>query len=121
MLSLGSLACVAIGGAAGGLGRWGLKQWPGGHLGTWVANMLACALLGALNAATPSSSLLFLLAGTGGAGALSTWSTLAAEWGALLTGRHYRSLGAEVIASLAGGLAAAALGGWAAGALLPAL
>lgn len=114
MLSLGALVGVALGSSMGGFVRWCLKQWPGGHGGTWLANMVACALLGAVSAAH-TSPMVFFIVGTGGAGALSTWSTLAAEWGALYRDHRWARLAGEAAASIVGGLAAASLGGWAAG------
>lgn len=93
---MGALAvlAVALGGALGALGRWGITllaeryrrdreqlgvPWP-----TFAANMLACALVGVIAAAFGGPGpgpghVLYLLLATGMGGALSTLSTLALE------------------------------------------
>lgn len=71
---------VAAGGAVGASIRWGLLEalhadagWP-----TWtlLANLVGCAVLGALRGRRRSTTLLL---GTGLAGGLTTFSTLAYE------------------------------------------
>ncbi|MEJ4100795.1 CrcB family protein [Corynebacterium mastitidis] len=82
---MATLAAVSAGAFLGGAGRSALSRYPGGWRGTWCANALACAIL-ALN--LHAGGLLAAACGTGLAGALSTWSTLASELGrALRTGR----------------------------------
>lgn len=82
---IATFAAVAAGAFLGGAGRYALGRYPGGWRGTWCANALACAILAlSLHAGGPIAA----ACGTGLAGALSTWSTLAAELGrALRTGR----------------------------------
>lgn len=109
----GALAAVALGGFLGGLARWGLSRAPGGLAGTWLANVTASAVLGA---AAGLSGLWPLCVGTGFAGALSTWSTLAKEIGQMLTARQVaKACGYAAATALAGVLAA--LGGLALGSL----
>lgn len=70
---------VFLGGAIGGVGRLFLSRTLPPLWGTFVANMLACALLGWATSHTIAPMFL----GAGLAGALSTWSTLAKEVGTL--------------------------------------
>ncbi len=97
-----AVPAVAVGGFLGGLGRWALGRWPGGRPGTWGANMVACMVLGV---ALGGPGLVPLAAGTGFAGALSTWSTLARELGELARVKRWRTfwtyLGATVIFGIA--------------------
>ena len=71
---------VFVGGAIGGLLRYGCTRWLGSRGGVLVANLVACYVLGL------STLLSFhpALVATGLAGALSTWSTLAKETGLLI-------------------------------------
>ncbi|WP_245974879.1 FluC/FEX family fluoride channel [Corynebacterium alimapuense] len=78
---------VGAGGFLGGIGRWTLGRWPGGLRGTYTANIAAVTIF-ALALSGPN--LLVLALGTGFAGALSTWSTLAKEIGQLIKSRSYR-------------------------------
>ncbi|MBZ8178192.1 hypothetical protein GSS88_10395 [Corynebacterium sp. 3HC-13] len=109
MITTLAIICVAIGGALGGIVRWLLKKYPGGYLGTFIANMAACALLGWAST-KPTSSFLFVTLGTGIAGALSTWSTLAAELGQLWQHRKYPHLAGYLLASVVGGMGLALVG-----------
>lgn len=111
------LLAAFVGGAAGGLARWGLSDWlgSGAHTGDWpwgtfVANVLGALLLGAVAASLlhhPDRRHLRVgqLLGPGLCGALTTFSTLQIEVvrlvddGHLLTGVGY--LGASVAAGLA--------------------
>ncbi|WPF65736.1 MULTISPECIES: CrcB family protein [unclassified Corynebacterium] len=81
MISL--FLAVSVGGFFGGAGRYLLGRYPGGWRGTWCANVLACIIL-ALS--LHHGGLMAAAWGTGVAGALSTWSTLAAEVGRALVG-----------------------------------
>ncbi|MCS6712187.1 CrcB family protein [Brachybacterium sp. EF45031] len=104
MLELGLALCVALGGALGALGRWGIGELlaalrpptprlvpgeegraPGVAVtmpwGTFAANVLACFLFGVVMAllgspTTTIGQLSFALLGTGICGALSTFSTM---------------------------------------------
>ncbi|QGU05445.1 FluC/FEX family fluoride channel [Corynebacterium comes] len=102
-----SLLAVGVGGFLGGVARWALTLWPGGLRGTFAANLLATAVLGAVIGVVGHGSLLYLALGTGFAGALSTWSTLSRELGQLLKERRYRLLAGYASATLTAGLAMA--------------
>ncbi|GAB2517256.1 Putative fluoride ion transporter CrcB [Corynebacterium atrinae] len=102
-----ALLLVAAGGFLGGLGRWALSRWPGGLVGTWTANVLACVVVGAVVAKHDATGLLW---GTGFAGALSTWSTLARELGELVKRRRWRTVILYAAATLSAGLAGVGLG-----------
>ncbi len=100
-------------GLAGGLGavlRVVLTGAAGGPvLGTAAVNVVGAALLGLLVGAGADGDLLFVL-GVGGLGAFTTFSTWVAE-------AHERRSVLVLLAPLAAGLGAAALGRWV-GALL---
>lgn len=74
------MVVIFLGGMLGGLGRYFLSRLLPPLWGTWAANTLACACLG-ISTHYPSWHLVL---GVGIAGALSTWSTLAAELGGLI-------------------------------------
>ncbi|MBV7302751.1 CrcB family protein [Corynebacterium sp. TAE3-ERU2] len=80
---------LATGAFLGGMGR----AWLSTHLrspwGTLVANAAATFLLGVVFDA-PLADWLLLVLGTGIAGALSTWSTLAKEIAASLQDKNWR-------------------------------
>lgn len=80
---------VFVGAVLGGIGRLFLARRLPPLWGTFIANMLACALLGW----APNS----LLLAAGLAGALSTWSTLAKEVGSLPHRRGLPYLAATVL------------------------
>ena len=103
-MSLTAVLAVALGGFLGGVARWALAVWPGGLRGTFAANFLAVAVLGAVIGlgGVPALAL-----GTGFAGALSTWSTLAREIGQLLQARHLRLVAGYTSATLTAGVAVA--------------
>lgn len=104
---IGSVLAVISGAFFGGILRWVLGHRPGGTAGTWVANALGCTVLGfSAGLSTPVS----LLAGTGFAGALSTWSTLARELGQMLQQRRWAALTAYALATIAGGIGCVMLG-----------
>lgn len=100
---------VGLGGFLGGLVRGLLARWPGGLRGTFTANLVAAIILGAVIGA---GELVYLALGTGFAGALSTWSTLARELGQLLQERRWRLLAGYASATLTAGLAVAWLTRW---------
>lgn len=109
-LLLAALA-VAAGAFSGGTLRGILRHKPGGLGGTLTANLSACLVIGVVMGIWSADPSLWQLAlGTGFSGALSTWSTLAAELGGLLKNRAWRPLSGYLTATLAGGLAAAWFG-----------
>lgn len=99
------LLAVSIGGAAGGVSRYLLSVLP--H-GTHLANMTACAILGAATAIAPTSMIAAIIT-TGFAGALSTWSTLAKELGTHLKQSRRRAF-THCVLAVGTGLALYALG-----------
>ncbi|MEQ4300617.1 fluoride efflux transporter CrcB [Plantactinospora sp. B6F1] len=117
------VAVVALGGALGSAGRYGLAVlWPHAATGvpwaTLVTNLSGCALIGLLmrlvtTAATPHRLVRPFL-GTGILGGFTTFSTYAVESRALLAaGRPGVAVG-YLLGTLAGALAAVRLGIWAA-------
>ena len=108
------LGAVAAGGFLGGVARWALSHLNRGnrHAGTWAANVVGAAVLG-FSLAMPG--LWPLAAGTGFAGALSTWSTLAREIGQHLQARRWRDAARSVLLTGAVTVVAAHIGiayGW---------
>ena len=110
MTSWFNLAAIAIGGAAGSLCRYGVTlaaaAVPGGSnmLGTTIANVLGCALLGALSALGPHDSesieRLTLALRVGFLGSLTTFSTFAAESSTLAGGGRWGASATYVLANL---------------------
>ena len=69
-------AFLALAGAGAAL-RWlATDRWPGGHRGTLLVNVLGAFLLGLL-AGSDASAATLTVVGTGGLGALTTFSRLA--------------------------------------------
>lgn len=101
---IAAVLAVGLGGFLGGLLRGLLARWPGGLRGTFTANLVATVVLGGVLGA---GELLYLAVGTGFAGALSTWSTLARELGQLLKDRRWGLLAGYASATLTAGLAVA--------------
>jgi CrcB protein len=108
---------VALGGMAGAPLRYLVdvrvtaRFGPGFPVGTLVANVAACALLGLVaGLGLAASSPTYVLLGTGLAGAMSTYSTFAFEIVRLAEeGRIGRAVG-YAVASPVAGLAALLLG-----------
>lgn len=102
-------AAVAAGGFVGGVARWALVRLNGSyrHPGTWAANVVGSAVLG-FSLALPG--ILPLLVGTGFAGALSTWSTLARELGEHLKARHWAQAARSALSTAAVTVVAAYFG-----------
>ena len=71
-------AFLALAGAGAGL-RWlAADRWPGGHRGTLLVNVLGAFLLGLLVGCGASATTMTVV-GTGGLGALTTFSRLAQD------------------------------------------
>jgi fluoride exporter len=111
-----TVVLVLLGGAAGAPLRYladrTVQRRFGGRFpwGTWSVNVSGSFVLGTVLASGPDW--LVALAGTGFCGALTTFSTFGYETVRLAEeGRTVASAG-NVAVSLAGGLAAAALGWW---------
>ena len=104
-----ALAAVAAGGFVGGVCRWALSHLNSGtrHPGTWAANVVGSAVLG-FSLAMPG--MWPLAAGTGFAGALSTWSTLARELGQHLQARRWRQAAGSALITAAVTVVAAYVG-----------
>jgi CrcB protein len=113
------VAAIFAGGALGALARHGLAEWLG-HPGdggwpwaTFVANLIACALLGwlvtRLQERLPLSAYKRPLIGTGICGGLSTFSTLEFEIHDMLDSGHAGLALAYAGASIAVGFAVVAL------------
>ncbi len=112
------LLAVFLGGAVGGLARWGLSDWLGAGAGggdwpwgTLVANTLGAFVLGAvvvhLRAPRPR---VHALLGPGLCGALTTFSGLQLEVVRLLRDGHASTALAYLAVTLVTGLAAVRLG-----------
>lgn len=102
-----AIPAVFLGGALGGVTRWWISSALPPRKGTFTANAAASMVLGFTVAMGP---LWAVFVGTGFAGALSTWSTLAKEAGMLLKGRHYAQCLKYLLWTLAVGVAFAGLG-----------
>lgn len=111
------LVCIAVGGAAGALARYGLTGFvlrlTGGRFpwGTLAVNLLGSALMGvalaAIEAGRWSTNTRALLM-TGLLGAFTTFSTFSMEGLCLLRERHWAQAGAYLLGSCLAGVAAAA-------------
>lgn len=88
--------------ALGGMLRFLLSK-TGPYVETFIANMAACVVLAAVRDASP---LVMAAVGTGFAGALSTWSTLAKELGTLIRQRRWKMLLGYATATILGGMVA---------------
>lgn len=120
----GVLLAVATGGALGAAARYCLAlAWPtpagGFPWATLAANLLGCALLGALmqvlTARVAPHRLLRPFLGTGLLGGFTTFSTYAVETQDLLLAGRVPLAAGYVAGTLLGGLLAIHLGLWAAG------
>lgn len=110
-------ALVAAGGAAGSLvryaaGKLAAKRTGVARHGTLLVNLAGCFLLGLLAGldGAQSHQPVYLLAGTGFLGGLTTYSTWMSQLAALVRQRQYRAAAAYGAATLAGGLMTAAAG-----------
>lgn len=123
-MSAAAILLVAAGGAAGSLvryaaGKLAAARFGQGRHGTLLVNLTGAFALGLLYGIEwpAKHEALYLLAGTGFLGGLTTFSTLAAQLAELVRRREYRALCAYGIWTFAGGTLLAAAG-YAAGALL---
>lgn len=107
MSALAAALAVFLGGALGGVTRWALSHIPAPRVGTFAANVTAASVLG-FCAGAPA--LWPLAAGTGFAGALSTWSTLSKEIGQLINQREYADAARYAFLTALFGLAGAVFG-----------
>jgi CrcB protein len=108
---------VALGAAVGAPGRYLTDRWVQARhdsvfpWGTFAVNVVASFVLGIVGgAANGVSPAVAAVVGTGFCGALSTYSTFSYETLRLLENRARLYAVANVVLSLAAGLAAAALG-----------
>lgn len=97
---------VALGGAVGALGRYGVSEALTSPWATLLINLVGCLLLGLLVGARRDDLLLRAFAGTGVLGGFTTMSTFAVEADRLDAGQAV----AYVVASIVGGLALARSG-----------
>jgi fluoride exporter len=116
--SLPIAAAIAVGGGIGALARWATSiaatatlgaQWP---VGTLVANLAGCLLLGWLKPWSASGASLWLVAGlgVGFCGAYTTFSTFAVEAVALARASGPRAAAAYVALSVVGGVGCVLVG-----------
>lgn len=105
-----SLGFVCLGGALGGAVRYLLSVLLPRLVGTLVANSAACILAGIALQCFTTSSVAYAALAVGVAGAMSTWSTLAAELGQLLKENRYRTCVLYFCATMIGTTASLALG-----------
>lgn len=108
---------IALGGAVGAVARWATTllaagtlgpQWP---VGTFVANLLGCLLLGWLRPWSEGAAPAWLVAGLGigFCGAYTTFSTFALDAVALAREQGVRAAGLYVAFSVVGGIACVVL------------
>ena len=107
-------AAVAVGAVAGSALRWGtgaaIDAQPGEFpTATLLVNLLGCLLVGVAARRVRPGSLAWLGLVTGGLGGLTTFSAFAVETRALLAGGRGWAAATYVVASVAGGVGAAAL------------
>jgi CrcB protein len=105
---------VALGAVAGSTLRWAASESIGTRPGafpaaTLLVNLIGCLLVGIAATRIRRGSLIWLALVTGGLGGLTTYSAFAVETRALIDDGHGWTAAAYVVASLTGGLGAAAL------------
>ncbi len=109
---------VALGGALGSLGRWGIggalrAVLPGLPAGTFVANVLAGLIIGAATGfagASPIDANVKAFLTVGLCGGLSTFSTFSNETFSLIESGDLLAAGANIVANVAVCLLAVWLG-----------
>ena len=115
-------AAVVVIGGAGSVLRFGVDRWVASRsgrdfpFGTLVINLSGAVILGLLTGLTLSRDQA-LLAGTAAVGSYTTFSTWMFETERLAEDRELGRAGANIVASLVLGVAAAALGRWIGGLL----
>ena len=115
-------AAVAVIGGAGSVLRFGVDRWVASRagqdfpFGTLVINLSGAVILGLLTGLALSRDQA-LLAGTAAVGSYTTFSTWMFETERLAEDRELGRAGADIVASLVLGVAAAALGRWIGGRL----
>jgi CrcB protein len=106
------LASVAMGAIPGALGRWGFEL-AGDHLsgglrgaveGDFAANMLGCLVMGSVLALPPRRQRVFLSAGIGFCGSLTTFSSWMLELSSVLRGGKLAGSLLVLLSTLIGGL-----------------
>ncbi|KJU74600.1 CrcB protein [Pediococcus damnosus LMG 28219] len=111
-----TVGLVGVGASFGAILRYELtkfiKKWVPSYFpfGTLIINILACLLLGAFAAITLENGGLYVLAGIGFCGGLSTFSTMSFETMILIQERRYRIAVVYDLISLIVGVAAISLG-----------
>jgi fluoride exporter len=117
--SVFAYVAAALGGALGALGRWGVAEALPREAGGWpwatlLVNLSGCLVLGLLIgsvfARSPGSSWLRPFLGTGVLGGFTTFSAVAVETVQLTEAGRPGVAAGYVLASVAGGVAASALG-----------
>lgn len=110
-----SAGLVAVGAAAGALGRWQIAEWIGTEPGrlpweTLLVNLIGCLLIGLAASGIEPGSDRWLFGVTGLLGGFTTFSTFSNETRALLDTDRVGTAVAYVAVTLAGGLLAVAAG-----------
>jgi len=103
---LTAIAFTGLAGAGAAIRFLASDRWPGGHRGTLLVNIAGSLLLGLL---TGAGAPVPLVVGVGGLGAMTTFSTFAADTMALTGQSRLRAVG-HVGATVVLGLAAALIG-----------
>lgn len=108
---LRDLALVAAGAIPGAWLRWRLQEINGGdRVGTLMANLLGCLLLGVVLARPIGSGRLALAVGIGFCGSLTTFSTLMLQLVQVARAGRADTAAVLLLASVVGGVALVALG-----------
>ncbi len=113
---MSSLFYVFIGGGLGSLCRYGIGQaWDSSHfyLGTFLANVISCLILGFLIGMSSESLLKSphrLLLMTGFCGGFSTFSTFSGELVQLYQGGQTMAVGLYLVGSIIAGVIAILVG-----------
>jgi CrcB protein len=112
-----SLDCltVAIGGAAGSVARFALREWLGKPTAdfpwaTFVANVVGSFVLGIVAVACKERPQLVLLVGVGFCGGFTTFSTFSVETLQMIEANRWPAATLYVVGSVAAGLAGAFAG-----------